>query len=538
LSLRRELAKHAIAVIIVFGALELLLRLAYAVRTALTDTVPMPYHVAGDYGPTPPWIELRRLFVDDDVLGWRGRPNVRHRYMDVFSPVDSEDDRRVLVRRFLPWVPRSLENNPVWEVVLNSEGFRDAEFPSTKDPSTLRILCLGDSWTFGANVGQDDSYPARLEKLLHERYPGRPFEVLNLGVLGYASYNGLKMMQTRARELEPDLVVLAFAMNEGKVIGYRAPADAGTTSGVRRAAGKTAAWIGEHSEIHRLLRYVALLITWEPWPLGDYLANMVSVRQWYDRDWSLDDLDAEMKQSLREYETYHRQMLELAREMDSAVVLLYNHFWLQSPYRRTLQRLSAEEGVPLVDSSVLIERRRQRIHAALEASLDLAPAGDSPSSPTATEVVLRVHSGGYDVPGSMYVAGSHPALGDFQPNTVAMYDDGTHGDQRAGDSVYSYAAPVEPGSTLYYTYTNSGRRGVWEKLDVPALRSFTVPAEARGQRVYGPIDTFGKMYLYADPWHTDVEGNEMIARAVLEAIERNGMIGGHLTAPSRTSLRD
>ena len=46
------------------------------------------------------------------------------------------------------------------------------------------------------------------------------FEVFNLGMLGYASYHGLQLLKTRALDLNPDLVVLAFAMNEPKMAGY------------------------------------------------------------------------------------------------------------------------------------------------------------------------------------------------------------------------------------------------------------------------------------------------------------------------------
>jgi hypothetical protein len=72
----------------------------------------------------------------------------------------------------------------VWEISLKSEGFRDGEFPKLKPPSAFRIICLGDSWTFGANVGQQDACPQRPQALLREAPASMP---PSFGVKGMAS---------------------------------------------------------------------------------------------------------------------------------------------------------------------------------------------------------------------------------------------------------------------------------------------------------------------------------------------------------------
>jgi hypothetical protein len=87
-------------------------------------------------------------------------------------------------------VPDALRGNPAWEISLNSAGFRGDEFPPSKRPSSFRIVCLGDSWTFGANVGQPDAYPQKLQTLVEREFPRSEVEVFNLGVLGYSSYPG------------------------------------------------------------------------------------------------------------------------------------------------------------------------------------------------------------------------------------------------------------------------------------------------------------------------------------------------------------
>ena len=57
--------------------------------------------------------------------------------------------------------------------------------------------------------------------MLRQEFPGANTEVFNLGGLGYSSYQGLQLLRRRARDLQPDLVVIAFAMNDAKIAGYR-----------------------------------------------------------------------------------------------------------------------------------------------------------------------------------------------------------------------------------------------------------------------------------------------------------------------------
>ena len=59
------------------------------------------------------------------------------------------------------------------------------------------------------------------------------------------------------------------------------------------------------------------------------------------------------------------------------VVLVYNEFWREGPYRRTLEKIAHAEKVPLVDSSTLLFDARQSIEAEVEAKLQLQPANEA-----------------------------------------------------------------------------------------------------------------------------------------------------------------
>src|SRR5262249_49492146 len=131
----------------------------------------------------------------------------------IFSPAQSAAVQRQLIRRFSPQIPEEFKTKPRDLVSLNSEGFRGANFQESKRGGTYRIVSLGDSWTFGTSVGQYQTYPALLETELNNRDRNKKYEVLNVSVIGYSSYHGAHLIK-RALELNPDLIIIGYAMNE------------------------------------------------------------------------------------------------------------------------------------------------------------------------------------------------------------------------------------------------------------------------------------------------------------------------------------
>jgi lysophospholipase L1-like esterase len=101
---------------------------------------------------------------------------------------------------------------------LNSRGFRDREFERKRD-GVLRMLALGDSCTFGQIGGKhlgyvDQPYPLRLQRVIERRLgPGR-VEVLNAGIPGYNSRHGVLLLQTKLRDLQPDIVTVRYGWND------------------------------------------------------------------------------------------------------------------------------------------------------------------------------------------------------------------------------------------------------------------------------------------------------------------------------------
>jgi lysophospholipase L1-like esterase len=90
----------------------------------------------------------------------------------------------------------------------NSRGMRDREHPVGKG-SNLRILAVGDSFTEGWGVEEQQAYPKVLESHFLNGV-----DVWNLGVVGYSTDQELQQLRHAIPELHPDVVVLGFYEND------------------------------------------------------------------------------------------------------------------------------------------------------------------------------------------------------------------------------------------------------------------------------------------------------------------------------------
>lgn len=95
----------------------------------------------------------------------------------------------------------------------NSLGYRDVEHRLDKPAGTLRIAVLGDSIAAGLRVERyADTFPAVLQQEL--RVAGLPVEVLSFAVSGYTTRQEVETLRTHALAFDPDLVLLAYCLND------------------------------------------------------------------------------------------------------------------------------------------------------------------------------------------------------------------------------------------------------------------------------------------------------------------------------------
>jgi lysophospholipase L1-like esterase len=136
------------------------------------------------------------IFEGDPLLFWRVRPNLKEAAWDFTS------------------------------VSTNAQGLRHEGDIGRKSPGGFRIVCLGDSVTFGYRVplvfpdkphAYDPNqlpYPLQLEKRLREANPGEQVEVVPLAVPAYTTLQGLNWLRHDIGWLEPDIVTVCFGWND------------------------------------------------------------------------------------------------------------------------------------------------------------------------------------------------------------------------------------------------------------------------------------------------------------------------------------
>ena len=139
------------------------------------------------------------IFEGDPLLLWRLKPNLDRAVWD-FTVVSTN--------------ARHMRSEHVGETV------------GTKQPNTIRIVCLGDSVTFGFRVPvvwpekpteYDPAwlpFPMLLEKELRAANPDRKIEVVTMAVPGYTSHQGLAWLRRDIDDLQPDLLIASFGWND------------------------------------------------------------------------------------------------------------------------------------------------------------------------------------------------------------------------------------------------------------------------------------------------------------------------------------
>ncbi len=96
-------------------------------------------------------------------------------------------------------------------VRINSAGLRGAEF-GERDRGKPRIAVVGDSFAFGSGVDLEGTLAAQVERAFSAA--GRTVEVLNCGVPGYCALNVAAVVQHKALQFEPDVVLYVFFAND------------------------------------------------------------------------------------------------------------------------------------------------------------------------------------------------------------------------------------------------------------------------------------------------------------------------------------
>jgi lysophospholipase L1-like esterase len=407
--------------------------------------------------------------------------------------------------------PRAYGRDDTWTVAINSEGFRGPERgrgAASRRP--YRVLCIGDSVTFGYNVDQGGEYPRRLEEMLRREHPARPIEVVNAAVPGWTWVQGLHFLETEGLRLRPDLIVAAHGTNDRFWTATTTDAEHIWLLGnpVLRGLQAVVGWL------HTTATYRTIASVMPPPPErapSPGCEAQMRIGKWCHRV-SLEEIDAAI-----------RAMHRLTTESGIDLVVM-NVDFLATGAGAAIRRAAEREQIPFLDQvarftklyigELLMRSWDLGVQPARVPTFRLRPA--ERNRPRRTQrLLLRVlverPSAEVSVRGGQLI--------DEEPIDQPMYDDGSHGDERPDDGVFTTTVRLPDEARVFrYRYYLDGEAEFAPPPSYPEAWSNRVLTLA--DDAIGPVDVFGELFLMAENVHPNALGQHVIAASLAAEIER------------------
>lgn len=434
--------------------------------------------LAPDRNPSP-------LVLDRFTL-WRNRPGAR---------------------RTQPINPRPYGSDASWTIEIDARGYRgpQRETAAARDGRT-RILCVGDSVSFGFNVDRGDEYPRQLEARLRAGHPEQDVEVINAAVPGWSWIQGLRFVEAEGLALRPDLVIAAHGTNDRF-------------------------WQAATTDLERLPRAGAPApeLWAPPWLAQTSLVRALGLasRWWRGAGGGPSEPSPVCRSEIRESGSCKRVPLadiraaihELAAVLRAARsdLLILNLDFIETDAVGALREAVQRDGLPFVDFAARFRALQAEEEAARARALALAPAAaiGAPDARAARRVLFRVVAP--PAPRApLSLRGGAWLRSDLQYR-AELRDDGAQGDERAGDGVYSGVAVTPPGvNALEYQFW-IGETPEFEALPpLPSATGTRVLLVDRDTRA--PIARFGDAGLMAERTHPNARGHALIAERLAELL--------------------
>jgi lysophospholipase L1-like esterase len=243
-------------------------------------------------------------------------------------------------------------------IQINSHGLRGPEFSAGKPLDVFRIVCMGESSTFGFFDRDDFTYPVLLGQLLAKdgTMPGKRIETVNAGIPHANSDNILAMLKGELLGYSPDVLTLYAGFNDSAFVMDETFLQA------------TMRWLHAH-----LATYVAVkrVITAAGGP------ELHSRWTGYLSDMSAESVGRQVDLHVARYERNVREMVRLATEHGSRFIFIkqpvvfdferpdsdWRTMTFDARVARARARVSSGQPVPGIEANLVV-------HAALMDTLE------------------------------------------------------------------------------------------------------------------------------------------------------------------------
>lgn len=262
--------------------------------------------------PLPAIVPFTPEVYEDADLFWRVRPN-----LDITCARGSQHLR------------------------TNELGFRDAPV-GPKPPGEVRVLCLGESTTYGDYVAFEQTYSQVAERRLNARADGVRYRVINAGAPSYSSFQSLVLLKKVGLALEPDVVVLYHEGNDYLPIGWDKRDVSRLTDPERYARRRSAPWLNWLSRLRMYRVPRAWLYRSEPDPeLLDRVYNNFGRRLPGVQTRLTEE---EQRAVLAEFE-------RVCAGAGAQLVLIHPTYFATRPHECPLIEFARARGTPLVETA-------------------------------------------------------------------------------------------------------------------------------------------------------------------------------------------
>ena len=221
----------------------------------------------------------------------------------------------------------------------------------------LRILNVGDSHAYGAQMGLIDTYPRRVEMGLRERYPEREFQVINLGRPGVNTAFVARRLEAQILELSPRMVIVWVGINNS---WNWAESDPWEGMGARDALQRALL----HLRIYRVTR-----VAWETrhGPIYEGYARPAGRLENYPGKPAAYEIRKEPLDDLRRQGITldYARMAATARAFDIPILFLNYPYGFSPLLRQTILEAAAQAGAPVHDTLKDLSRARADGHKVL-----------------------------------------------------------------------------------------------------------------------------------------------------------------------------
>jgi lysophospholipase L1-like esterase len=331
--------------------------------------------------------------------------------------------------------------------------------------------------------------------------------VLNLGVPGFTSRQGLELIRSEVLAYQPDLVTFGYGSNGRFWPGVMT--DDANIKFNQTSLGGAAILLKRVLDRFYSYRLVRKLVTAVVYRLVDRGASHLNMPHRVTLEGIRDAIIAA-----------HAEVGQVG-----ARLMVLNLDIAKTDAREGMKMGVAETGADYLDLRELFDQARRDRSLQIETEQGLPAV-----KPSESGSLLRVRA-----PKSPGVSLYWRAFFSTTSSVDPMWDDGTHGDQLAGDGIWSLSIPQPADQRVLYAYWRteeghgeeshaSGDRGM--RGETGRTREFEPGSKLGGRwrmelvpdsRVMD-IDDFGVYFLHTDNSHPDEAGHRLIAEALLPAV--------------------